>query len=370
MSAPMSHHEVRIEGLRKRLVEQNLDGFVVYNFEGSDRANLGYLTGFFGTTGILIVSSSQQVLMTDSRYLERARREHPDFEITEVDTNRIEQLGARLEEMGLNQVGIGSKRTSYANYQRISDAAGSVELVPIEDQVEGLRQVKDDEELDRIGAAVALTDRGFEYVLETVSPGMTERELAFKLEFFLREQGADRLAFPIIAAAGERGAYPHVVPSNRRIGEGDLLLLDFGARSGGYCADLTRVVAIGERSERQQQIYEIVLQANQAAIAEIRAGVRAEAVDQAARRIIKAAGYQENFGHGLGHGVGLEIHEAPRLGSQSDDLLEPGMVVTVEPGIYLPDWGGIRIEDLVVVTENGYEILTGAEKKELQVVPR
>ncbi len=368
----------RRERLQELLREEGAEGFLLINIEGSDALNLRYLTGFSGSFGLLFLTPDGELLLTDSRYLERARREAPALEVLEVKGNWLDRLAEKLAELGgVRRWGINSLTISLHNYTKLQEklkdkAKGKeLELLPLEGPVERLRLRKDEEELAHIRRAVELTDRAFEHALEVVRPGMTERELAWELEKFMRECGSDGLAFPIIVAAGENSALPHATPSERRLKRGDLLLLDLGARWEGYCADLTRMVSLGEPTARQLEVYEVVLRAQEAAIEGIRPGMSGLEADELARRVIREAGFGERFGHGLGHGVGLAVHEGPRLSplAEKEQPLEPGMVVTIEPAIYLTGEFGVRIEDLAVVREDGLEVLTRAPKGELRSVP-
>ena len=234
--------------------------------------------------------------------------------------------------------------------------------VPTSRVVESLRAVKDEGERDAIRKAAAIADRAFERILEELRPGRTEREIALRLEFMMREMGADGASFDIIVASGPRSALPHGVASDRVLEKGDLVTLDFGASYRGYCSDITRTVVLGEPNDAQRRIYETVREAQQAAVDAIRPGMTGKEADRVARDRIKASGYEKYFGHGTGHGLGMEVHEAPRLSPRGEEILEPGMVVTVEPGIYLPEFGGVRIEDDVIVTEDGREVLTQSPK--------
>lgn len=353
----------RVDSLRGVLEDEGIEGFIIVNIEGSDSLNLRYLTGFAGTFGILIITPREQILMTDSRYLERVKQETAGFEITELEGNWAERLGERLKTVGLKKPGINELAISLHDFNQLKGKA-KAEPIPLEGPVEKLRLRKDEGEIEKIKKAVELTDRAFEYALELVKPGMSEREVAWELEKWMREHGSNGLAFTIIAAAGPNSALPHATPSDYRLRENDLLLLDMGARYAGYCADMTRMIAIGEPSERQMEIYEIVRRAQERAIAGLKPGMTGKEIDEMAREVIEEAGFAKRFGHGLGHGVGLAVHEGPRLSPLSEeDKLEPGMTVTVEPGIYLVGEFGVRIEDLTVVREGGLEILTGSPKE-------
>ena len=358
----------RVDRLRQLLEDEGIEGFVIINIEGSDSLNLRYLTGFAGSFGILIITQTEQILLTDSRYLERVRKEVVGFEVVELKGNWAERLGEKLAELGLKRIGVNELTLSLHDAGQLRGKA-KVEPVPLEGPVERLRLRKDEGEIARVKRAVELTDQALEYALEFVKPGMSEREVAWELEKWMRENGSDGIAFPVIAAAGPNSALPHATPSDRRIEEGDLLLLDIGARCEGYCADLTRVISIGPPSERQREVHEVVRRAQGAALAGIRVGMSGVEADRLARDAIQEAGFGDAFGHGLGHGVGLAVHEGPRLSpfAEPEPQLEPGMVVTVEPGIYLPGEFGVRIEDLTVVREEGLEVLTGSPK-ELRVI--
>ncbi|HIE48358.1 TPA: aminopeptidase P family protein [Candidatus Bipolaricaulota bacterium] len=361
-------HAARRAKLRRRLAEEGLDAFLVINLEGSDGANLRYLTGFTGSAGGLIVGKEGDVFATDSRYTERAAREVPDLPIEKLPGRWLDWLADRLESLSLKRVGIGAQRTSLWLYRELEKRLKGVELVPLEGWVEGLRRVKDPEEVERIAAAARLTDEGLRWLLGRLKPGTSEREAALELEMWYRKNGADHVAFDLIVAFGEGSSMPHYLPGERELKEGDLILLDIGAKVDGYCADLTRVVALGRPAPEARAIYELVLEANRAGLEAVRAGVTGVEADRAARKLIQEAGYGDQFGHGLGHGVGLEVHEGPRLSPVSEDTLEAGMVVTVEPGVYLPGKLGVRIEDLVVVRPDGCEILSAFPKEELLVL--
>ncbi len=356
----------RIAALRRLIRDEGLEAFVIINIEGSDSLNLRYLTGFSGTSGGLIITQTEELLLTDSRYTERAKTETPQVQIRELKGNWAERLSEELKALGIKRLGLNSHTISLHDFNLLKEKAPEVELVPLEGPVERLRLRKEEEEISLIKRAAELTDRAFEHALEIVRPGLTEREVAWELEKFMHENGADGPAFPFIIATGSNSALPHATPGEREIKRGELLLLDIGARFAGYCADLTRMIAIGRPSKRQIEIYELVRRAQEAALSGIKPGMNGLKADKLAREVIQRAGFGEAFGHGLGHGVGLAIHEGPRLSPLADpkkDILEPGMVVTIEPGIYLVGEFGVRIEDLTVVRDGGLEVLSGAPKE-------
>lgn len=357
----------RLEKLRRRLAEENVDGLLV----GSP-ANRRYLSGFTGSAGWLLITAERAELWTDFRYLEQAAAQAPAYEIVRHEVNFYEHLGRRVRELGLARLGFERDHLRYGEWQRLrAGVPETVELVPVAGWIEELRRVKDAGEIAAIRRAARIADEALLEVLAELRPGVTEREVALQLEFAMRRRGADGVAFEIIVASGPRSALPHGTASERVIEAGDLVTIDYGAVHAGYASDCTRTVVVGPASERHRQIYNIVLEAQRRALAAVRPGATGAEVDRAAREVIAAAGYGDHFGHATGHGVGLDVHEGPRLSATGqEDVLAPGMVVTVEPGIYLPGWGGVRIEDLVLVTGSGGEILTRVTKELLEVAPR
>jgi Xaa-Pro aminopeptidase len=318
--------------------------------------NVRYLTGFESTNAAVLVEPERVRLFTDFRYAERAR-EVEGVEFEETKRYLYSDLAERLAE----RVAFEADALTYANYEFLRE--GGVELMPRRGLVEALRAEKEPEELEAIRRATDVTNRVYERLAEEQFAGRTEKELAWRMEQLFHDLGADGLAFPVDIAAGPTAASPHAVPGDRIVVEGDLVLVDAGARVDGYCSDCTRTFAVGEISDSLRDVYEIVRQAEEAGLEAIRPGVSGRDADVAARAVIEEAGYGESFGHGLGHGVGLLVHEAPVLRLESEDVLAAGNVITVEPGIYLSGVGGIRIEDLVVVTDDGCDVLTSFAKE-------
>lgn len=354
----------RLTRLREALAAADLPAVLV-----SAPANRRYLSGFTGSYGWLLVTPAEAILFTDGRYTLRAAREAPGVAVREVvNPGRPfpPMLAEAAAELGLARVAFEAAHMTVAEHGALARALGEgVELVPAEGLVEPLREQKDQAELATLRRAIAITDAAFTAVVERLTPATTERQAAWMLEMAMRVGGADEVAFPIIVAAGPNGAMPHATPGDEALGSGRPVVIDMGARLGGYHADLTRTIVLGEPDARFREIYAIVLGAQQAALAGLRPGLQAHAADALARDVIAAAGYGEQFGHGLGHGVGLNIHEGPALrrsATGSSAPLRPGMVTSVEPGIYLEGWGGVRIEDLAVVTEGGCEVLSRAPK--------
>jgi Xaa-Pro aminopeptidase len=345
----------RLEAL---LAEHELDRLLV-----TDLTNVQYLTGFTGTNGACVCGPEVRLFFTDFRYTERAATEVEGWEPITVEGDWLGAIAARLE----GRTGFEDDQMSVRVLEKLKGKlADGVEAVAAGGLVERLRRVKDGEELRAIAAASELADEVWKWSVERGLSGRTEREVARAAEARIRELGGDP-SFPAIVAAGPSGAQPHAEPGEREIGRGELVVFDMGAKLDGYCSDGTRTYATGDPGEEGRAVYEVVLEAQLGALAAIAAGVNGEAVDAVARKVIEAAGHGDRFGHGLGHGVGLDVHEGPRLSLRSDDVLAPNEVVTVEPGVYLPGNLGVRIEDLVVVTDDGYRNLSGLPK-DLQIV--
>ena len=353
--------EKRVAALRERLDGLEADAFLV-----TSRINRMYLSGFSGSAGWLLLSRARAYALIDFRYREQVKQQAPSFEPVEGD-DFAESLAKLVKEEGLGRVAFEAAHTSVKDQNRREEMLPQVRWVPTSGVIEEIRAVKEPEELARIERAVALADEAFTYITGRLA-GRSEKEVALDLEFFLRRNGAQALAFPSIVASGPQGALPHAVPTDRVIGRGDLVTLDFGAYLDGYCSDMTRTVGIGPLTARQREVYDVVLRAQRAGLEAVRPGRLGKEVDADARAVIEAAGFGKNFGHGLGHGVGMEVQEdPPRLSRRGEARLVPGMVTSVEPGIYIAGWGGVRIEDLVVVTEEGCRVLTRSPKELLEL---
>jgi Xaa-Pro aminopeptidase len=323
--------------------------------------NIRYLTGFSGTAGVLAVLPDELILISDFRYRLRAKEEAPQARFVEVNDHLKDHLPGLLQNVG-GVVGIEDSHLTLQLWRKLEDGLHGRDHRFVSGKVEQLRMVKSDVELNALRRSAALVSRVMASLSERDVVGMTERQLAFELETFARREGSEPLPFDFIVAAGPHGAMPHAEPSGTPIAPGALLVVDIGTSVGGYASDMTRTFATGRLSEQEREIYDLVRRAQEAGRAAARPGVPCAQVDQVAREVIAAAGYGELFQHGLGHGVGLEVHEAPRLSASSDEVLEEGMVVTVEPGIYVPELGGVRIEDTVLVTAAGAESLTDFER--------
>jgi Xaa-Pro aminopeptidase len=348
----------RGDRLAAGLAERELDLILI-----TELVNVGYLTGFGGTNGACVCGPETRLFLTDFRYTERAEAEVEGWETITVRDDWLGGIAARLT----GKVGFEDDHVSVRLLERLrGKLPEGVELAPAGGAVEKLRRVKDEGELAAIAAAAELADEVWRWSLERGLVGRSEREVARAAEARIRELGGDP-SFPAIVAAGPNGALPHAEPGEREIGAGELVVFDMGAKLDGYCSDGTRTFATGEPGERAREVYEVVLGAQAAALDAVAAGIGGEALDGVAREAIAAAGHGERFGHGLGHGVGLEVHEAPRVSPRSEDVLGAGEVVTIEPGVYLPGELGVRIEDLVVVAEDGCRDLSGLPI-ELQLV--
>ncbi len=352
----------RLQRLRAKLDELNLPGLMVASPD-----NRRYLSGFAGSAGCLFISRDQALLVTDFRYVEQAGLQAPGFEVVRLDEDLSDHLAELVGRLGVSRLGFEAAHLTFGTHETLSGKANEagLELVPTRNLVEDLRVVKEPAELAQIGEAVRLADEAVVAAIAGLEPGMTEREVAWGIERYIREHGGDGLSFDTIVAAGPHGALPHWHPSDHAIAAGEPVVLDLGARVGGYCSDLTRTVVVGPPDDQFRRVYEIVLSAQRAAEEAIKEDMPGKEADAIARQIITAAGHGDHFGHGLGHGVGLAVHEAPRLSRLSKDTLLEGTVVTVEPGIYLSGWGGVRIEDMVVVEGSGCRILSQAPKLEV-----
>lgn len=353
----MSVHDERVARLRHTLREQEIQAVLV-----TDVANVTYLTGFRGDDSALVLTDGRQWFITDSRYTEQAAAEAPQCELVQRTESLIKAAAEVLERSGATSLAVEGDALSYANYVRLADALDGVEPVPKENLVEALREVKDEDEIERIRQAVAVAEAAFRDVTSQLAAGQSELAVATALDNAMRRRGARKAAFESIVAARERSSLPHAQATDARIEPGDAVLFDWGAERDLYCSDTTRVVFLAPPGDRWRQVYTTVLDAQRKAIGAIRAGAAMKDVDAAARDHIADAGHGDHFGHGLGHGVGLRVHERPSVNQRADATLAEGMVITVEPGIYLPGWGGVRIEDLVCVRKDGAEVLTTLPK--------
>jgi len=351
---------MRLKKLRKQLDEEQLDAIMV-----TDPANRRYLSGFTGSAGTLIISSDQALLATDFRYYEQVESQAPDFQLVKLTGRLLAMLPDVVADLGVRRLGFESDNLTVALYNDLLAALpDNVELVTTSNIVEDIRVLKEENELPSLQQAIDITDAAYAHITEFIQPDMTERQIAWEIERFMRSAGAENTSFPVIVAAGPNGAMPHATPSDRPIEPNDPIVIDMGALVNGYHADLTRTFALEKPSARYLEVYEIVLKAQKASLQGIQAGMTGQEADAIARTIIEDAGYGEEFGHGLGHGVGLVIHEKPWLShlDRGENVLRSGMVFSIEPGIYLPGEFGVRIEDLGLLREDGLITLSSAAK--------
>lgn len=351
--------EHRITRLRSRMDEPGVDALLI-----TSRPNVRYLSGFTGSAGSLLMGKDLAVLLTDKRYTLRARNEAPGFEILTPENPDDDILKTQIESRGLRKIGFEAHHVTVKSLERWREKYNElgVEWVPTNGVVENLRMVKDAEEIACIRAACGIADAAFQHIQLFLQPETVEIDVAMELEFFMRRQGARRPAFESVVASGENSAIPHAEVSERRFQPGDFVTLDFGAEVEGYCSDITRTVVIGRSTAEQRRIYETVLEAQMRAIEAIKPGAKGVDIDAIARQVITDAGYGDYFTHSLGHSLGLIVHDGEGFSQKSELVLEPGMVFTVEPGIYIEGFGGVRIEDDVLVTEEGAEVLTHSPK--------
>jgi len=350
----------RITALRNELEENSLDAVLVFKNE-----NRRYISGFTGTSGYVIITEKSAYFITDFRYIGQATDQCQGYEI--IEHNNDKSIFNIINSLGIKKIGFEEDFVTYSQYTEFKDKLDHVTLLPLNGSINKLRKYKDENEIEDIAMAAYITDEAFGYICEFIKPAVSERNIAMELENFMRRKGASKISFDIIVASGVRSALPHGVASEKLVEKGDFVTMDFGCVYNGYCSDMTRTIVVGQANEKQKKIYNTVLETQLKALDAIRPGITGFEVDKVARDIITEKGYGDYFGHGLGHGVGLEIHEAPRLSPLGKDTLAQGMVVTVEPGIYIPDFGGVRIEDLLVVTEESHRILSKSPKQLIEL---
>jgi Xaa-Pro aminopeptidase len=351
----------RIQKLRQGLSEKEIDGVLI-----SQPENRRYLSGFDGSAGFLMVTPQDAILATDFRYTAQARSQAPDYKLFTI-TNEIGDWFPRLvAELDMKRLGFEAEHIAFARHRQLSDilnkGKSQLKLVPVDGLVESLRAIKEAEEIELITKAAEIADAAMEYIQDKLRPGTTEKETAWEIERFMRENGSEPIPFDVIVGSGPNSALPHAQPSARAIREAEPIVIDIGARVGGYGSDLSRTICLGNPDDAFKKIYDTVLSAQAAAMAIIKEEMTGGEADQLARTVIEQVGYGEAFGHGLGHGVGLAPHELPRLSPNSAEKLVDGMVFTIEPGIYLEEWGGVRIEDLVIMEKGKVREISKAKK--------
>ena len=352
-------YKERIIKLREKMSAKSIDAAFLI----SDH-NRNYLSGFTGSESYSLITMSKAFFVTDSRLIEQAKQQIVGYEYVEYSKNKTlaEFVSELIKENDIKRLGFEENIVSFKDYNNYKEKF-KCEFVPLDGIVEELRVIKDDDEINIMKKAANIADMAFDHMVKYIEPGMTEAEIGLELEMFMRKNGASALSFPSIVASGYRSSLPHGEATDKKVSEGEFLTLDYGCVYQGYCSDMTRTLVIGEPSEKMLEIYNVVLEAQKIALKSYKPGIPALEVDKIARDYISAKGYGDFFGHSLGHGVGREIHEAPIIGYGNTSILKTGMVVTDEPGIYLPGFGGVRIEDILVITDGGCEILSKSPKE-------
>ncbi|RKX42243.1 MAG: Xaa-Pro dipeptidase [Thermotogae bacterium] len=352
----------KVETFLQKLNQRNIDLAMIINFENSSKPNSFYLSGFSGSSSILLISPDRKYIITDSRYFEQAQKETNFTLIPHKKGDIFDTLKRAISDFSFKKVGIEFERINHKTFLTLSEKICD-QLVPIDDILREMRSVKDEKEIESIKKAISISEAALAETLKQIKEGMTELDIASELEFRMRKMGAERIAFETIATSGPRTSIVHGKPTNRKIRNSEPILIDFGAVVNGYCADITRTVCLGKPSGELRQIYQIVYDAQSSALNEARASMTGSDLDSIARKIISKKGFSEEFGHGLGHGLGLEVHESPGVNPRNDKPLGNNAVVTIEPGIYLPGKFGVRIEEDVVLKDNGAEVLTHYPRK-------
>ncbi|HEF1901630.1 M24 family metallopeptidase [Bacillus thuringiensis] len=353
---------VRITNIQKQLHNYGIDGLLI-----TKKENRQYATNFTGSAGVVLIAAHKAIFITDFRYVDQAKTEIKAAEIIMHKGNLEEEVANQVSKLNIQKLGIEDNNMTLQQFKKLQKYIHT-EMVPVCEIIEDIRLIKDTSEIETMKIAATIADEAFHHIVTFLKPGISETDVRDELEFFMRKKGATSSSFQIIVASGVRSSLPHGVASNKIIERGDIVTLDFGALYDGYCSDITRTVAIGEPSEEFQKIYNVVQEALKRGTEAIKPGETAKSIDDITRNYITEHGYGQYFGHSTGHGLGLEIHEPLRLSQESKATLQEGMVVTVEPGIYIPNWGGCRIEDDIVITKDGYDVITKSNR-ELIIIP-
>lgn len=348
----------RLKNIRRKMKLKNTDAVLI-----TKRENYMYMSGFTGTSALLFITESRAVLLTDFRYVEQASKQAPEYEVIQYKGSYITELNNIIKEENVERLSFEDKNLTFAQYSEFIEKLKVSEFMPLGGAVEELRTVKDESETALIKKAVDISDDVFTHILSFIKPGVAEIELAAEMEYFMKRQGAAGPSFETIVASGKRASMPHGIASEKKLEAGDVITMDYGAIYNGYCSDITRTVFLGKPDSELERIYRIVLEAQLKGVEAVKSGLTGREVDSIVRKMITEAGFGDNFGHGLGHGVGLEIHEEPTLSMRGDLELKDGMIVTVEPGIYVAGLGGVRIEDMLMVSGEMPHILTSATKE-------
>lgn len=347
----------KIEKIVSALEEHGLDGILI-----TSPYNRRYASNFTGTAGTVLISREKSVFITDFRYVEQAAKQCKGFEIVKQKESMTEEIANKIEELGIKKLGFEQDFVTFSTYKQFQSRF-KTELIPVSGIIEKLRLIKSESEIKILKEAARIADAAFDHIIKFIQPGITELEVSNELEFFMRKAGAISSSFDTIVASGVRSALPHGVATDKIIEKGDFITLDYGAYYQDYVSDITRTIAVGDPDPKLKEIYDIVYEAQKRGLKDLKPGMSGKEADALTRDYITEKGYGEYFGHSTGHGIGLEVHEGPNLSMKSQYILEPGMVVTVEPGIYVAGLGGVRIEDDTIITENGNERLTHSTKE-------
>ena len=347
----------------RETMPQEVDGILVFQPQ-----NRQWVSGFTGSSGVAVIGrEGLPVFITDFRYTEQAALQCQGYEIVKHGQQMIPDIKSVVEGLGIKKLGFERDFVTFGQHAKLAEGLTGIELVAVDDTILDVRSVKEPEEIQALADAIAIADRAFTHIQGFLRPGLTERQVALELERHMQDLGADGASFDIIVASGPRSALPHGVATEKILQVNELVKMDFGCVYKGYCSDITRTVVLGHADDKQREIYNIVLESQLAAIKGIKAGITGQDADKFARDYIEAKGYGDNFGHGLGHGIGVAVHELPRAGAVSENVLPVNSVITVEPGIYIPGWGGVRIEDMIVVQQDGCRVLTTSPKELIEI---
>lgn len=346
----------KMKNVRSKLRDSKCDSLLVTSPE-----TIRYFTGFTGSEALLLLTESKRFLLVDSRYTSQARGECKTTRVIE-SRDKIKEIARRARKWGVRKIGFEPERLTVAQHRELKKT-GAISLKALPEGLEKIRSLKNPDEIRLLKKSAEISSRSFLEMISEIKAGVEERTIALLLEFRIRKNGAEAAPFPFIVASGPRGALPHGVASGKRIRKGEFVTIDYGAIYQGYCSDETCTVIIGKPTEKQKRIYQVVKEAHDQALGVVRPGVKAHKIDSVARRTIEKAGLGKYFGHGIGHGVGLAVHEGPRIAPRREERIEEGMVFTIEPGVYIPGWGGVRIEDMVWVTSQGCELMSSVPKE-------
>ncbi len=350
----------RIQKVKELIKEKEVHGILI-----SSPENRRYFSGFTGSAGNLLITPDKNLLVTDFRYISQGKEQAEGYEI--IKTSKEYSLTNVIKNEKLESIAIEEDYTTYEQYLKYTEKLPDIDIKSLDKNLLKIRSIKEEDEISKIRNAAQITDKAYSYILNEIKPGIKERDVANALEFFMKNEGAAKVSFDIIVASGVRSSLPHGIASEKVIEKGDMITLDFGCVYEGYCSDMTRSFVLGKATERQKEIYHVVLKAQMEALNSVKDGITGIELDNIARDIITDAGYGDYFGHGLGHGVGLLVHELPHVNHLGQEKMEPGNVITIEPGVYIPEYGGVRIEDLVVVRKDGYEVLSNSPKDLIEI---